>query len=286
MDDLITTYIDTKYTPEMAEIIYRALGLFSVFGNATPVLLIVDAISLSQDEHPEVIMDAITVVVDEGLDHLYLAHRITLSENISMTEKVQILEAIYGFQFQETYEPFSRILNNCNISPRMQFLEVISIISGIDVPNLEDMVDEVYEGTVDRLKQYVESGLTEEAETPDFEMLKKVRRNLLSYSKAFGSPKISVVLEGFEFQYGCPFDTYFNILRDEIINTEDMETTTYGLLWLALISSDGVDSPQKLLIEKTDSFFDNIMQINQFNAMLSKALGRFQEFKELENEKV
>ncbi len=286
MDDLITTYIDTKYTPEMAEIIYRALGLFSVFGNATPVLLIVDAISLSQDEHPEVIMDAISIVVDEGLDHLYLAHRITLSENISMTEKVQILEAIYGFQFQETYEPFSRILNNCNISPRMQFLEVISIISGIDVPNLEDMIDEVYEGTVDRLKEYVESGLTEEAETPDFEMLKKVRRNLLSYSKAFGSPKISVVLEGFEFQYGCPFDTYFNILRDEIINTEDMETTTYGLLWLALISSDGVDSPQKLLIEKTDSLFDNIMQINQYNAMLSKALGRFQEFKEHENEKV
>ncbi len=282
MDDLITNYIDQKFTPEMAAIVYRALGLFSVFGHSTPILLLIDAINMSQNEHPEVIMDTLTVVVDEGLDQLFLANRVTVSENISMTEKVQVLEAVYGFQFQETYEPFARILENTNSTPRSQFLEVISLISGIDVPNLEDMIDEVYEGTVDRLKEYVQSGIKEEQEAPDFELLKKIRTNLLVYSKAFGKPQISTVLESFNFEYGCEFDVYFNVLRDEVINIEDMETTTFGLLWIALISSDGVDSPQKLLTEKLESFFDDILRVNQFTAMLSKALGRFQEYKEHE----
>ena len=282
MDDLITNYIDQKFTPEMAAIVYRALGLFSVFGHSTPILLLIDAINMSQNEHPEVIMDTLTVVVDEGLDQLFLANRVTVSENISMTEKVQVLEAVYGFQFQETYEPFARILENTNSTPRSQFLEVISLISGIDVPNLEDMIDDVYEGTVDRLKEYVQSGIKEEQEAPDFELLKKIRTNLLVYSKAFGKPQISTVLESFNFEYGCEFDVYFNVLRDEVINIEDMETTTFGLLWIALISSDGVDSPQKLLTEKIESFFDDILRVNQFTAMLSKALGRFQEYKEHE----
>ena len=282
MDDLITNYIDQKFTPEMAAIVYRALGLFGVFGHSTPILLLIDAINMSQNEHPEVIMDTLTVIVDEGLDQLFLANRVTVSENISMTEKVQVLEAVYGFQFQETYEPFARILENTNSTPRSQFLEVISLISGIDVPNLEDMIDDVYEGTVDRLKEYVQSGIKEEQEAPDFELLKKIRTNLLVYSKAFGKPQISTVLESFNFEYGCEFDVYFNVLRDEVINIEDMETTTFGLLWIALISSDGVDSPQKLLTEKIESFFDDILRVNQFTAMLSKALGRFQEYKEHE----
>ena len=68
-------------------------------------------------------------------------------------------------------------------------------------------------------------------------------------------------------------------MQNEIINLDDFETTTFGLLWLALISSDGADNPQKLLGEKIDSFFTTVIEINQFNAMLSKALGRFQDFK-------
>ena len=279
MDDIVSSYIDNTYTPEMALIVYRALGLFNVFNLAAPIVSIVDAIHMSQEQHPEAIMDTITIALGDGLDQLFFAHRVVTSENASLTDKVNLMEAIYGFQYQESYGPLKAIMENANVSPRDRFIDVLSVVSSIDSASLEDLIDEVYEGTVDRMKVFLDSKIGEEEEAVDFELLKKVRTNLMVYSKAFGKPKISVVLEEFEFQYGLPFDTYFNLVKNDIINLEDFETTTFGLLWLALISEDGMDNPQKLLGEKIDSFFTNVLEVNRFNAMLSKALGRFQDFK-------
>lgn len=279
MDDIVSSYIDNTYTPEMALIVYRALGLFNVFNLAAPIVSIVDAIHMSQEQHPEAIMDTITIALGDGLDQLFFAHRVVTSENASLADKVNLMEAIYGFQYQESYGPLKAIMENANVSPRDRFIDVLSVVSSIDSASLEDLIDEVYEGTVDRMKVFLDSKIGEEEEAVDFELLKKVRTNLIVYSKAFGKPKISMVLEEFEFQYGLPFDTYFNLVKNDIINLEDFETTTFGLLWLALISEDGMDNPQKLLGEKIDSFFTNVLEVNRFNAMLSKALGRFQDFK-------
>lgn len=279
MDDIVSSYIDNTYTPEMALIVYRALGLFNVFNLAAPIVSIVDAIHMSQEQHPEAIMDTITIELGDGLDQLFFAHRVVTSENASLADKVNLMEAIYGFQYQESYGPLKAIMENANVSPRDRFIDVLSVVSSIDSASLEDLIDEVYEGTVDRMKVFLDSKIGEEEEAVDFELLKKVRTNLIVYSKAFGKPKISMVLEEFEFQYGLPFDTYFNLVKNDIINLEDFETTTFGLLWLALISEDGMDNPQKLLGEKIDSFFTNVLEVNRFNAMLSKALGRFQDFK-------
>jgi hypothetical protein len=72
---------------------------------------------------------------------------------------------------------------------------------------------------------------------------------------------------------------YTTIFTDETCSAL-REGSTWRLIWLALISKDGTDNPQKLLLEKTEQFFTDLRVQNQFSSMLQKAMGHFQEHKE------
>ena len=79
---------------------------------------------------------------------------------------------------------------------------------------------------------------------------------------------------------GGSFQPYLELFKDAIVNLGDTEATTFNLLWLAMVSQEGVRNPQKFLLSVSETIFTDMQQQQIFSRMLQKAMGRYQEIKE------
>ncbi len=130
-----------------------------------------------------------------------------------------------------------------------------------------------------RLQDLIESKVTEASVASDLELLKTIRRNLVIFQAAFGLPKAIEGLSKLDVALGSTFEIYYDLFKNEIIDFGDLESTTWRLIWLALISSNGTQNPQLLLLDKSPELFNDISTVNSFNTMVQKAMGQYQEFK-------
>jgi hypothetical protein len=280
MDDLITAFVDTKYSPEAAALIYRALGIQTIFQRGGGILEVIDAINQSQNEHPEVIADQVSDLVEQHTGRLLqFVLGIEVNEDCTLTDKVMLCETMYAFTYLEDYQPFKSVLENPDTTDREKLINVFSAVNGESVANLESIVEDVHNRAIRDMASFVFDRVSEEDSAEDMALLKKVRRNIAIFHLAFGNPRLVSFLEDFELKPGENFSTYLELLASDLLGSSDTEAITFGLLWLALFSKDGADNPQKLLMDHAPEFFSNLEQLSEFNTMLAKALGRFEDFK-------
>lgn len=280
MDDLISIFFSNNFTEEQQTLLYKALGVISVFGLSNYGEEISHIVMQEGDQHKEVICDQVFAYVEEGIDSLISSHRLILENDPSLSFKVSLLEGIYGLAYREDYRPYVLILENQEKTNEEKFAEIVSDVTGTSAPDILDHLSWVFDGTLQRLQTLVEAKTIEEASVEDINLLKKIRKNLLIFETAFGIPKAINDLSQLQVAKGVEFDTYLQLLGEEIIDLSDLEGTTWRLIWMALISKDGTDNPQKLLLEKTEQFFTDLRVQNQFSSMLQKAMGHYQEHKE------
>lgn len=273
MDDVITAYFATKYTEEARTLLYRALGIFTVSNYTEPFGAIVDVLSMSGNLEESAISDSIRETITSGIDKILSENRISVHADVTFEERIVICEALFMLTKIEDptdYLPlFNGWLNNEEILAKTFGL-------ALDIPfeTFQTQIAWVYEGTIGRLKEYMET-LKKENETVDLDLIRAVRLNIITFYQVFGSIEIIDNLNELQLLKGQPFSTYISLLEDEIITEEEMEQNVYCLLWLALISSDGYESPKALLIDQGKMIFPEPTQYAMFDSMLNKALAAY-----------
>lgn len=271
MNDLIETFFQTKFTEEMQENLYSAIGLFTLFGYVEPMGEVVDLIMRDGYEAPENIADGVTGIISRAVDRLLHENRVTVLPEVTFRERIKILEGIYALTRIEDPSNFLPLfdgwLNNEEI-----FARVIGDVLSVPYEDIFVQLQFVFEGTIARMKEFFED-IKVENETVEFALLKKIRKNLRVFFKVFGSPSLVEALNEMNMIKGQKFQSYINLLRDEVLNPDDMESTCYALLWLALISEDGQDNIKLFLMEQAKDLFLEVREQTLFNQMLTKALG-------------
>lgn len=279
MDDLITIFFSTHFTEEQQILSYKALGLIDSFGLTSVNQAVVETIMREGDDHIENIVDQVHSLIEEGIDRVIFRHRITLENSPTLSFKVSLLEGIFGLSYREFYQPYQLCLEDYTSSDEEKLAFIISDITGMEETDILEHLVWVFPGTMRRLQDLIESKVTEESVASDLELLKTIRRNLVIFQAAFGLPKAIEGLSKINTALGSTFEVYYDLFKDEIIDFGDLESTTWRLIWLALISSNGTQNPQLLLLDKSPELFNDISTVNRFNAMVQKAMGHYQEFK-------
>ena len=279
MDEIINHYIDTTYTPELAALLYRALGLLGVYQVPGPIVQLSEHLLRDQEIPPEQISDGVVEILERGLGQLFIAHRIDVSENLSLADAVQMLEAIVSVEYLEDYSGLAEAISNPQDDARTTLTKMLGYLTEREPVDFEAMIDDVYEVTIDRLKTFVENATQAEETTEDLDQLKLLRHNLLIYDRAFGKPGIAVGLAEMDFELGWTFDTYMGLVQEEVIDYNDMETTVFGLFWLSIISSDGHMSPQAFLVDQASRWYSEYTEMDAFTKMVNVASARFQTVK-------
>jgi hypothetical protein len=279
MSDVVTPFIDNNYTEEVASELFRAFGLMEVLGQNEFKQAIDNVVMQEQDEHREVIMDQVVQLVDQGLNALFMAMRVTVNDSASMKMKNDILQAVYSYAFLEDYLPYMRVLENDFLNAEQKFAEILEDITNVPKEEYLMVLDFVYEGAIERLKEFTAPKVQEEEEFTDPELLKKIRKGLRIYRSAFGEPAATNRLAEIDMQKGLKFDVYLQLFESEVVDRSDLESTTFNLLWLTLISEDGVNNAQSLLLETGKRIFTDFTELQKFQSMTQKAIGRMEELK-------
>lgn len=279
MEDLLNAYFEVNFTEEQKALIYRGLGICNVYNYPAAFQEIETLIMSHQEMHSENIRDACLDQIEIAMDNIIMASRITLDSEPSLRFKIELLEAIFAIPYRECYSGYAGIMEDPVRTDVEKLGYVVCDISNIDIATFLEHVEWIYEGSFERLKSLILERAKEEEKVGDVELLKSIRKNLIIFEQAFGLPKALEGLQSIEFAKGCPFDLYYELFHEEIIGN-DLESATWCLIYLAVVSSDGYLNPQKLLLDKADQIFDSVQKTKSFTNMLNKAMGRYQEFKE------
>lgn len=279
MDDLIETFFKNNFTEELQTQLFKSLGLFTVYGLTNVHADLTDIIMEEQDDHREVIVDKVHNRITEGLDYLFSIQRIRLEETAPLGYKTGLLEALFAFSYREDYMPFQIVTEDWTLNNEEKLAAIIADIQGTDVTEVLEHLDWVYDGTIDKLKEFIGSRIQEENTTENMDLLRTIRRNLKAYEAAFGTPASVKGLVDINMSMGSPFQIYLDLFRESVFNLGDLESTTYNLMWLAMVSCDGTENPQKLLLEQAEELFPDLHQLQIFSSMLQKAMGRYQDYR-------
>ena len=275
MDDLIDQFFSTHFTEEQQNLLYRALGLFNVFGPSDAGNKIATITLRNQEDHIESIVDSIYGVIEETIDQILTKHRLTIVNDPSLSFKVSLLEAIFALGYRDSYKEFEGVIENWMITNEEKFAEIIASVADMNEYDILEHVEWVYEGTMKRLEDLIRKGLKEEEEVPDFEVLRTIRYNLIYFNTAFGIPHALKAILEVDPVKGSTFDSYFTLFKEDIVDLNNFEDTVWRILYLAFISNDGVINPQKLLTEKAEVIFSDLQDQIRFKNMVHKAMGHF-----------
>ena len=86
MENIVSGFFKNSFTQEQQTLLYRGLGIAEVFNIGVPVTsAIQEEVMREQETQKEDIIDAIWDIINEGIDKIIFAHRITLNEEADLS---------------------------------------------------------------------------------------------------------------------------------------------------------------------------------------------------------
>jgi hypothetical protein len=154
MDELIATYIENTFHPELVDTIHRAFALMDSFQlpdyeTAFINLLMVEDLEMSQN-----VQDHFTTILHQKLDELLHAHLIKPMEASHLHEKVGLLTALFNVQHLSDYTSIIHTLE-ASYDDGERLAEILSHCCELTPLAIENMIDDFNPSILETLKQYV-----------------------------------------------------------------------------------------------------------------------------------
>lgn len=279
MDDLIDNFFKNYFTEELRLQLFRSLGLFAVFGFDFPHEELPDIITRLENEHREVLVDRVFKCVGDGVNTLFDLQRIKVLDSAPLRFKNDLLEAIYAFSYREDYRPYQLVVENWTLTNEEKLASIMSDVLDIEETLILENVEWVYDGTMDKIVDFIKSKNLEMTEVADVDSIKNMRKNLFAFHEAFGKKDFIEEYSTLDLTLNEPFKLYLDFFKEEIIDLADMEKTTFSILWFGLISKENSDNLLKYLLSIANDLFSDLNQMQIFSKMIEKAFGRYQDFR-------
>ena len=280
MNDLIYEFFKNNYTEETQELLYGAIGLFAVFNYPEPLGSLVDLMTMEGNIEKDTIVEGVRGYIEKGIDTLMFANRIKVFPEVTLRDKVRLLEAIFAFTKIEDPEPYLPYMDGW-MSNEEIMAKCIGEVLGEPYETFFPMLSWVFDGTIARFKDYLEN-MKIENETLDTQALKEIRKNLRVFNKVFGQIPVIESLEEINPIKNQEFKLYIDLFKESLIDPDDMENTVFGLMWIAMISSDGYKNPKMLLMEYGKELFADYAHHRLYDSMLTTAFGKYISAREVE----
>lgn len=179
MDELIATYIENTFHPEMNDTIHQAFYLMDNFALPDYESEFIDLLMMEDNAVPQNTQDHFTTILHKKLDMLLHAHLIKPLELTHLHEKVGLLNGLFNIQHLDDYTSVICTLE-ADYDDAERLAEVLSVCCELSPLAIENMIDEFNPSILETLKQYV-YGLetnTKVIMTDEAELHRKIIKNL------------------------------------------------------------------------------------------------------------
>lgn len=276
MDELLATVLQTYYSQEALEEVYRSFGLFGLFNYADAVDSFDEIINSTDLYDSNYIQDHITAKISQHLDFLLDHHGIVLVSEATLQDRNEILSALYSIQYLENYEPIARVLESTQ-EPEVQICRILEQISSYDESRIHALLDQYRDVGLKYLREYIntkELALESAEQTNDV-----IKQNLVLLHTLAPFAEFEQAVLGSGLILGVPFATYLPLFEDEIVDASDITASVKRLMFMVMISSDGTSAPLKVFNENISAICKEPTLVSMVSMQFNTLLGKFNETK-------
>lgn len=280
MDSLIYAFIESTFTDEASEDIFKCFNLFEKFDYKDAESEFIDILNNASYATPGDSQDMFVFALNRKMDYIVNQHCITLSNETTLEQKVEICTAFYNFQHLENYISIISVLESFE-PDHVKLSSIISDISNLDQVTVLSVLENVGPKLLSNMKKYIYS--LEKNIEPDI-----LNSTVLNKAKMFYE-FLNVVTIGETLIRdgvipGESFETYLTFCEDDLVSKDD-EFTAKNILSVLMMSADGSNSP--LMVYKKYSFrlLQDLNKTSKIETHVLRLLNNFEDFKKAKDEK-
>lgn len=279
MDELLQSFVSTYFTEELQQEIRRSFSLFDFFEYDQAYSGFIDIIMNESNLGGDAMRDLFIEELHRKCNFVLDQHELELSEETTIPEKNEFMQALAQLQHLEDYTGVIRTLENME-QDEIQFAQIVSELSMLSETQVLSLVVNFNPRVLKILKEFIYS---KESETPA-EPNAKLIANLRMFDAVFGQNHIGYHLMRAEVRLNERFESYLSYVKDELV-VEDDEQCALNILSLIYLSNDGFNSPLTVYRKYSHHLLQNLDRVSRVEVKVLNLLGRMNERKQAEDEK-
>lgn len=277
-DDLLTAFIEQRYTTELAQEFFKSLDIFDSYEypkGYEPLYAMVGSVGVVDNED---LADHLYEELNNQLDIVLHKHGIQLSESATLDQRNDILYALSIVQHRECCQQYARILESDleNIEQVGSIIEDITQLPITDFYSIVTYMDpKLPEAILTMIDEQQPEQVTDTANP-------KVVRLLRIFSSHFGKDHLAASLIDGGFIIGAKLCNYLPFVEDDIV-ADDTRQTALNILSLLYLSEDTFENPVEAYREYSDSWMESLQTINQVETILLEMISKMTELLEIDD---
>jgi len=276
----IKNYLTQIADPETLDLFDQAVKAFERLEFEDYLDVFENAIGDYSDEGDLQVLDTMTHRLGEMVDSILLMHGVTLQTNALLSERIRILQAICFINDLEDKEALLLALESDESDPEV-FAQVVAIASGLSTDSVLALIDEISEGVVPRLREFILQPKQEALENTEV-----VNERITEYTKyqtvfsndARWADQFSKHSEAI----GLPFDSYATLyitqqLKSDL-NTDEalaMHRISVNMIGMGCLSAEGSRMTQENARKFLELIYPEMEQLTRLDMKLSSLLLEF-----------
>lgn len=282
MDELIVAYIEEKKpTAEVTDTVFKAFRVMESFELPDIYTDIIDWLSTDQSETPETIYDGFFDLINRKLDRIVSVHNIGLTSDITMRDKVDLLDALHRFMYLENYDTIYACLNSTEPDD-VQFCKVIGILTSKDESEWMSLLTYIDDNCVALMRQFVQDKVSDKPDEIDLDTLNKIQANLGMFSKCFGVENIANQLTIADVAIGASFAAYYQIIHDVFDDLKPADLAM-NLLSIFMMTPEGLGDLVKAFRDNIDLVTTDLQTVTETEIAYQKLVSQLKIFTGVQN---
>ena len=286
MDELIASYIENTFHPDLNDTIHRAFALMESFELPDYESEFVDLLMVADTELPQNVQDHFTTILHKKLDEILHAHLIKPLEATHLHEKVGLLTALFNVQHMADYTSIIHTLE-ASYDDIERLSEVLSHCCELTPLAIENIIDEFNPSILDTLKQYV-YGIEQDTNTvlTDQALLeRKIIQNLRLFKEFVKNDKEPVTPLGLfmlesDAMVGQDLELYVPFVDAQLKHT-NYPKLAVDVFSLLLLTEKGYLNPLGEFKKCSGWLLDDLTAISKVDPLIVSLSSAFEKFKHM-----
>lgn len=276
MDELIKSYLDDNFHPETVKEFSRAFKNFESFQLEDYELPYANLLAQAEDLDPLNVRDAVISLVRGQCTEILKAHLIRVSEEITLPQFNEFMDALLLVQDLADYSTILAILDS-PIDEEEKLCDIIAELSMLSSAQAMTLVESFDPSTLQALRNYILS-TPEEKNKENAKVDESIRKIITHYRKFSdwcGEVKpIGNTLLAAEVKPNLPFTSYLTYLTP-LQEEKDITLLAKHVMSLLLLSSDGWQTPLLTFRKHSGEALSDLKLTMRVDGALTGILGEF-----------
>ncbi len=269
MNEIINTYIQNTFNPELEFEVRKTLSIFENFLLEGVDDDLSNLLMCIEDADRDQVQDNFIAILNKKIDFIFLSHSLRFSEKTPLHIKNDILNAIFILQDLNDYTLAVDTISS-STDTNFAIANVIALYCTVGVGNILNYLQSVDSSLLDKIENlYIEQRNSEI--DPNTATIRENIEKIYDYVRAFDDmikvECLGSMMVGKGYKAGYPIKQYLSLVRDDIViitadgvdkGVSARDSIANNIISLVLLSENGYEQLEQIISDNVAQMVPNV----------------------------